>query len=69
MASSGEMDQLVGKLGMSSIRKIHDCGTTDGWHGAIEEGGQFPPEKGRYHLYIGAVPFNVEYRFYCSELV
>ncbi|KAH9224883.1 glutathione S-transferase-like protein [Leptodontidium sp. 2 PMI_412] len=23
------------------------------WHGQIEEGGQFPPEAGRYHLYIG----------------
>jgi len=23
------------------------------WHGIIEAGGQFPPEKGRYHLYIG----------------
>jgi hypothetical protein len=24
------------------------------WHGLIEAGGQFPPEKGRYHLYIGS---------------
>lgn len=23
------------------------------WHGQIEEGGQFPPEANRYHLYIG----------------
>ncbi|PVH89060.1 glutathione S-transferas-like protein [Cadophora sp. DSE1049] len=23
------------------------------WHGQISEGGQFPPEAGRYHLYIG----------------
>ncbi|KAH8590595.1 glutathione S-transferase-like protein [Bisporella sp. PMI_857] len=23
------------------------------WHGIIEPGGQFPPEKGRYHMYIG----------------
>ncbi|KAL2069233.1 hypothetical protein VTL71DRAFT_15571 [Oculimacula yallundae] len=23
------------------------------WHGQILEGGQFPPEAGRYHLYIG----------------
>ena len=23
------------------------------WHGVIEDGGQFPPEKGRYHMYIG----------------
>lgn len=31
----------------------------DSWHGKIEEGGDFPPEKGRYHMYIGidmAVP-------------
>ncbi|KAF2793976.1 hypothetical protein K505DRAFT_243138 [Melanomma pulvis-pyrius CBS 109.77] len=33
--------------------EIHKVGTDDGWHGVIEEGGQFPPEKGRYHLYIG----------------
>jgi hypothetical protein len=31
----------------------HKKGTDDGWHGVIEEGGQFPPEKDRYHLYIG----------------
>jgi putative glutathione S-transferase len=23
------------------------------WHGVIEPEGQFPPEKGRYHMYIG----------------
>lgn len=23
------------------------------WHGLIEPDGQFPPEKGRYHLYVG----------------
>ncbi|KAF2179414.1 glutathione S-transferas-like protein [Zopfia rhizophila CBS 207.26] len=33
--------------------EIHKVGTADGWHGTIEEGGQFPPEKDRYHLYIG----------------
>ncbi|KAF1970949.1 hypothetical protein BU23DRAFT_581764 [Bimuria novae-zelandiae CBS 107.79] len=33
--------------------EIHKYGTDDGWHGKIEEGGQFPPEKDRYHLYIG----------------
>ncbi|KAF2113963.1 glutathione S-transferase [Lophiotrema nucula] len=32
---------------------IHKKGTDDGWHGVIEEGGEFPPEKDRYHLYIG----------------
>ncbi|TLD36303.1 glutathione S-transferase [Venturia nashicola] len=32
---------------------IHEAGTNDGWHGVIKEGGEFPPEKGRYHLYIG----------------
>lgn len=32
---------------------IHKYGTDDGWHGKIEEGGEFPPEKDRYHLYIG----------------
>ncbi|KAI8937939.1 hypothetical protein NX059_005622 [Plenodomus lindquistii] len=37
-----------------SVRKeIHKYGTDDGWHGVIEEGGEFPPEKDRYHLYIG----------------
>ncbi|KAF2681693.1 hypothetical protein K458DRAFT_309026 [Lentithecium fluviatile CBS 122367] len=33
--------------------EIHQYGTDDGWHGKIEEGGEFPPEKDRYHLYIG----------------
>ncbi|KAF2714422.1 glutathione S-transferas-like protein [Pleomassaria siparia CBS 279.74] len=33
--------------------EIHKVGTDDGWHGVIEEGGQFPPEADRYHLYIG----------------
>jgi putative glutathione S-transferase len=33
--------------------EIHKYGTDDGWHGVIEEGGMFPPEKDRYHLYIG----------------
>ena len=32
---------------------IHKAGTDDGWHGIISPGSQFPPEKGRYHLYIG----------------
>jgi glutathionyl-hydroquinone reductase len=32
---------------------IHNAGTNDGWHGVIKEGGEYPPEKGRYHLYIG----------------
>lgn len=34
-------------------KDIHKYGTDDGWHGVIEEGGEFPPEKDRYHLYIG----------------
>lgn len=33
--------------------EIHKYGTDDGWHGVIKEGGEFPPEKERYHLYIG----------------
>ncbi|PVH93363.1 hypothetical protein DM02DRAFT_541691 [Periconia macrospinosa] len=33
--------------------QVHKYGTDDGWHGVIAEGGQFPPEKDRYHLYIG----------------
>jgi putative glutathione S-transferase len=36
-----------------SAKEIHKYGTDDGWHGVIEEGGEFPPEKDRYHLYIG----------------
>lgn len=32
---------------------VHKPGTDDGWHGQIKEGGEFPPEKNRYHLYIG----------------
>ncbi|KAF2087079.1 hypothetical protein K490DRAFT_42478 [Saccharata proteae CBS 121410] len=33
--------------------EIHQSGTADGWHGTIEAGGRFPPEGGRYHMYIG----------------
>ena len=36
--------------------EIHKYGTDDGWYGVIEEGGEFPPEKDRYHLYIGSFP-------------
>ncbi|PSN60086.1 hypothetical protein BS50DRAFT_218657 [Corynespora cassiicola Philippines] len=36
-----------------AAKEIHKYGTDDGWHGVIEEGGEFPPEEGRYHLYIG----------------
>lgn len=36
--------------------EIHKYGTDDGWHGVIEAGGEFPPEKDRYHLYIGMEP-------------
>jgi len=33
---------------------IHKQGTDDGWHGVISPGSKiFPPEKDRYHLYIG----------------
>ncbi|KAF2031015.1 hypothetical protein EK21DRAFT_88529 [Setomelanomma holmii] len=35
------------------MAEIHKYGTDDGWHGVIKEGGEFPPEKDRYHLYIG----------------
>lgn len=38
-----------------SAATIHNYGTDDGWHGKIEEGGEFPPEKDRYHLYIGTI--------------
>ncbi|KAL6408903.1 glutathione S-transferase [Ilyonectria robusta] len=31
---------------------IH-AGPEDSWHGVVADGGQFPPEAGRYHLYIG----------------
>jgi putative glutathione S-transferase len=33
--------------------EVHKYGTDDGWHGIIQEGGEFPPEKDRYHLFIG----------------
>ncbi|KAL7934735.1 glutathione S-transferase [Trichoderma chlorosporum] len=29
------------------------AGPNDSWHGVIKSGGQFPPEAGRYHLYVG----------------
>ncbi|KAG4254711.1 glutathione S-transferase [Fusarium proliferatum] len=35
-----------------SFRQTHQ-GPEDAWHGIIEAHGQFPPEQGRYHLYIG----------------
>ncbi|KAJ9602270.1 hypothetical protein H2200_013125 [Cladophialophora chaetospira] len=31
----------------------HLAGTAQSWHGQINPSGPFPPEKGRYHLYIG----------------
>ncbi|KAE9380406.1 glutathione S-transferas-like protein [Stipitochalara longipes BDJ] len=34
---------------MASVLKVED----GAWHGLIEPNGQFPPEKGRYHVYIG----------------
>jgi hypothetical protein len=33
--------------------EMHQKGTADGWHGVISKDGPFPPEKGRYLLYIG----------------
>jgi putative glutathione S-transferase len=36
------------------VAPLHKQGTDDGWHGMITEGGEFLPEKDRYHLYIGA---------------
>ena len=44
-------------------KSIHRYGTDDGWHGIIEEGGEFPPEKDRYHLYIGTHPIAINCRF------
>ncbi|TFB00630.1 Glutathione S-transferase omega-like 2 [Trichoderma ghanense] len=29
------------------------AGSDDSWHGVIQSGTQFPPEVGRYHLYVG----------------
>ena len=44
--------------------QIHKYGTDDGWHGVIEEGGQFPPEKDRYHLYIGWELSSIKFPLY-----
>ena len=41
--------QIRKHLGMASVLKVED----GSWHGLIESNGEFPPEKGRYHLYIG----------------
>jgi glutathionyl-hydroquinone reductase len=38
---------------------IHQPGTTDGWHGVIKSGGEFEPEAGRYHLYIGSTTYQI----------
>lgn len=43
----------ITSAGMASSESIHKAGTNDGWHGIVKESGEFPPEKGRYHLYIG----------------
>jgi hypothetical protein len=40
---------------MSSTAQLGTTFRDGAWHGVIEPGGQFPPEKGRYHLYIGMV--------------
>ncbi|OCK95740.1 uncharacterized protein K441DRAFT_658447 [Cenococcum geophilum 1.58] len=37
----------------TSSKPIHELGTADGWHGVIAPDSPFPPEAGRYHLYIG----------------
>jgi hypothetical protein len=34
---------------LSDIHKDHK----DSWHGKIEQGGHFPPDSKRYHLYLG----------------
>jgi glutathionyl-hydroquinone reductase len=31
----------------------HLAGSSESWHGVISSDGPFPPEKGRYHLYVG----------------
>jgi hypothetical protein len=41
--------QIHKHLSMAAVLKIED----GAWHGLIEPNGEFPPEKGRYHLYIG----------------
>ena len=41
--------QLQKHLSMASVMKIEE----GAWHGLIEPNREFPPEKGRYHLYIG----------------
>ncbi|EDO03075.1 hypothetical protein SS1G_05554 [Sclerotinia sclerotiorum 1980 UF-70] len=38
---------------MSSVVKGQSPLRDGNWHGRIEVGGEFPPEKDRYHLYIG----------------
>ncbi|KAI9709909.1 MAG: hypothetical protein M1820_002986 [Bogoriella megaspora] len=35
------------------IARVHEPGTSDGWHGLIGPDGEFEPEAGRYHMYIG----------------
>jgi hypothetical protein len=41
--------QIKRHLSMAFTQKIED----GAWHGLIQPDGEFPPEKGRYHLYIG----------------
>jgi glutathionyl-hydroquinone reductase len=40
----------------SQTQEIHQPGTAEGWHGVIKPDGEFQPEAGRYHLYIGKQP-------------
>jgi hypothetical protein len=41
--------QIKRHFSMAFTQKIED----GAWHGLIQPDGEFPPEKGRYHLYIG----------------
>jgi len=39
-------------MASENARPIH-AGPEDGWHGQVAPGTDFPPEAGRYHMYIG----------------
>ena len=46
----------LGRFNISrTLNMAHHAGPDDSWHGKIEPNGPFPPEDGRYHLYIGTV--------------
>jgi glutathionyl-hydroquinone reductase len=52
IASTTMTATAPGRPAASTVTQ-HLAGTSQSWHGKITPDGPFPPQKGRYHLYIG----------------